>query len=135
METARRPRGRPLSPHLQVYRPTMTMVMSITHRLTGAALYIGTLLLAWWLIAASSGPDAYSTFRAFTRSFAGNAILIGYLWALLHHMLGGLRHFAWDAGKGFNLATANAMAYANLVGSVTLTALIWTVIHFVNGAQ
>ncbi|MGE0409068.1 MAG: succinate dehydrogenase, cytochrome b556 subunit [Amphiplicatus sp.] len=135
MDVVRRPRERPLSPHLQVYRPKMTMAMSIMHRITGAALYVGALLLAWWLIAASNGPAAYSTFQAFAHSFAGNVILIGYLWALIHHMIGGLRHFVWDAGKGFDLPTATAMAYANLIVPVILTALILFVIGFTSGVQ
>src|SRR3954463_7373179 len=78
---------RPLSPHLQTYRWTLTMALSIVHRGTGIALYFGTLLLAWWLIAAASGPTAYAHVQAFTGSFIGRLIAFGYTWALLHHML------------------------------------------------
>src|SRR6266700_2602128 len=92
---------RPLSPHLQTYRWTLTMALSIVHRVTGMALYFGTLLLAWWLIAAASGPGAYANVQAFTGSFIGRLIVFGYTWALLHHLLSGMRHFVWDLGYGF----------------------------------
>ena len=77
------------------------MAMSIVHRVTGVALYFGTLLLAWWLIAAASGPAAYANVQAFTSSFIGRLIVFGYTWALLHHLLSGIRHFVWDLGYGF----------------------------------
>src|SRR3978361_1941319 len=79
---------RPLSPHLQTYRWTLTMALSIINRITGVALYFGTLLLAWWLIAAASGPGAYASVQAFTGSFIGRIIVFGYTWALLQHLLG-----------------------------------------------
>lgn len=116
---------RPLSPHLQVYKPLLTMMMSIVHRITGAALYFGTLLLAWWLMAAASGPEAYGVFQNFIGSIAGKVILLGYTWALIHHMLGGLKHFLWDTGRGFELTTADWMARLSLVISVGLTIAIW----------
>ncbi len=119
--------NRPLSPHLQVFRPLITMVMSILHRITGAALYFGTLLVAWWLIAAASGPNYFAWVDSFFGSFLGRLILFGYTWALMHHMLGGLRHFVWDMGAGFELPVANRMAWATIIGSVTLTILIWVV--------
>src|SRR6266705_1951125 len=93
-------RERPLSPHLSIYRPMLTMMMSIVHRLTGAALYFGTLLVAWWLLAAASGLNAYANFQGFMGSLVGRLILFGYTWALLHHMLGGIRHLIWDTGHG-----------------------------------
>lgn len=119
--------NRPLSPHLQVFRPLVTMVMSIVHRITGAALYFGTILVAWWLIAAASGPDHFALVDGFFGSFFGRLVLFGYTWALMHHMLGGLRHFIWDAGAGFDLPVANRMAWASIFGSVTLTILIWVI--------
>ncbi len=119
--------NRPLSPHLQVFRPLITMVMSILHRITGAALYFGTILVAWWLVAAASGPDYFAWVDGFFGSFLGRLILFGYTWALMHHMLGGLRHFIWDMGAGFELPVANRMAWATIFGSVTLTILIWVV--------
>src|SRR3954471_23375872 len=92
---------RPLSPHIQTYRWTLTMGLSILHRATGIALYFGTLLLAWWLIAAAAGPRAYGHGPAFTGSFLGLLIVFAYTWALRHHLLGGIRHFIWDLGYGF----------------------------------
>jgi succinate dehydrogenase cytochrome b subunit len=97
MKPAARFQSRPLSPHLQIYRLTMTMTMSILHRITGVGLYLGTLLLAWWLIAAALGPNAYAAFESFVGSPLGELILLGYTWALIHHMLGGLRHLEPDS--------------------------------------
>jgi succinate dehydrogenase / fumarate reductase cytochrome b subunit len=119
--------NRPLSPHLQVFRPLITMVMSIAHRITGAALYFGTILVAWWLIAAASGPEHFAIVDGFFGSLFGQLILFGYTWALVHHMLGGIRHFFWDMGVGFELSTANRMAWATIIGSVALTILIWII--------
>ncbi|MFZ2100832.1 MAG: succinate dehydrogenase, cytochrome b556 subunit [Oricola sp.] len=119
--------NRPLSPHLQIYKPIPTMVMSIVHRITGAALYVGTLLVAWWLIAAASGPDYFAFVNGFFGSWFGMLVLFGYTWALIHHMLGGLRHFAWDLGHLFEKHTATKLAWANLAGSVVLTLAVWIV--------
>ncbi|MGY4424226.1 succinate dehydrogenase cytochrome b556 subunit/succinate dehydrogenase hydrophobic membrane anchor protein [Bradyrhizobium sp. JR6.1] len=77
------------------------MALSIVHRATGVALYFGTLLLAWWLIAAASGPTAYANVQAFTGSAIGKLIVFGYTWALMHHLCSGIRHFVWDLGYGF----------------------------------
>ena len=123
--------NRPLSPHLQVFRPLITMVMSILHRITGAALYFGTLLVAWWLIAAASGPEYFALVDGFFGSFFGRLILFGYTWALIHHMLGGLRHFVWDMGAGFELSTSNMMARATIIGSIALTILLWVIGYMV----
>src|SRR5215468_8728125 len=96
MAEAKVPAARPLSPHLTIYRPMLSMMMSIVHRLTGMALYAGSLLLAWWLLAATSGPGAYATFQSVASSLLGRVVLFGYTWALIHHMLGGVRHLIWD---------------------------------------
>jgi succinate dehydrogenase / fumarate reductase cytochrome b subunit len=120
---------RPLSPHLSIYRWPITMAMSIAHRVTGSALYVGTALLAWWLIAAASGPNAYGWFQAVAGSFIGKLALFGYTWALLHHMLGGIRHLIWDTGHGFGPVERERLAYATIYGSVALTILIWIVVY------
>jgi len=120
-------RPRPLSPHLQIYRPMLTMMMSIVHRITGGALYVGTLLMAWWLISAASGPNAYATFEAFIGSFIGRVVLFGFTWALLHHMLGGIRHLIWDTLHGFQPAEREWLTVASLVGSIALTVVVWVV--------
>jgi succinate dehydrogenase cytochrome b subunit len=124
---------RPLSPHLQIYRPTLTMIMSIVHRITGAALYFGTLLLAWWLIAAASGPNTYANFDWFIGTFIGRFILFGYTWALVHHMLGGIRHLIWDTLHGFEPAEREWLTLATLIGSVSLTLLLWILGYLATG--
>lgn len=105
-EQAKSGRARPLSPHLQIYRWPVTMATSIAHRVTGAGLAAGTLLVAWWLIATASGADDYDTFSMVARSPLGLLILFGFLLALAYHLLNGIRHLFWDAGYGFGLKTA-----------------------------
>jgi succinate dehydrogenase / fumarate reductase, cytochrome b subunit len=126
-------RPRPLSPHLQIYSPMLTMMMSIVHRITGAALYFGTLLLAWWLIAAASGPNAYANFEWFMGSLIGRLVLFGYTWALIHHLLGGIRHLIWDTGRGLEPAERELLTMMNLVGSIVLTLIVWTIGYFTMG--
>jgi succinate dehydrogenase / fumarate reductase cytochrome b subunit len=117
---------RPLSPFM-TYRWTLTMAMSIVHRITGMALYAGTLLLVWWLLATASGPSAYATFQGFIGSWFGRLILFGYTWALIHHMLGGARHLVWDLGYGFGPNEREWLTRAALIGSVALTIILWIV--------
>lgn len=125
---------RPLSPHLQVYRLLINMVMSIVHRITGAALYFGTILLAWWLVAAATGPKTFDYVNAIAGSIPGRIVLLGYTWALIHHMLGGLRHFLWDTGRGFDLKTVRLLSWATIVGSLAITAAIWVAVFKLKGA-
>ncbi|MEH6720755.1 MAG: succinate dehydrogenase, cytochrome b556 subunit [Aurantimonas endophytica] len=117
--------ARPLSPHLTIYKFRPTMAMSILHRITGAALYGGTLLLVWWLVAAASGPEAFETASDFFGSIVGRLILFGYSWALLHHMFGGIRHLIWDTGHGLSKETSTKLAIATLVASLTMTLILW----------
>jgi succinate dehydrogenase / fumarate reductase, cytochrome b subunit len=124
-------RARPLSPHLGVYRVTLTMAMSIMHRITGVGLYIGTLLLAWFLIAAASDASAFSVFSGFIQSFFGRLILFGFSWSLFHHMLGGLRHFLWDAGYGLDDPQREQLAQATLIGGFVLTLVVWAIGYWV----
>lgn len=123
--------NRPLSPHLQIYKPILTMVMSILHRITGAALYFGTILLAWWLIAAAAGPAYFDFVNGIYGSFIGRLILFGFTWALVHHMLGGLRHFIWDMGAGFGKEAREWLAKATIIGSVVLTLVLWVIGYMV----
>ena len=118
---------RPLSPHLQIYRPMLTMMMSIVHRITGVALYAGTVLLAWYLIALAMGPDAFETAAWFLNSIVGQLILLGFTWALFHHLLGGVRHFVWDAGYGMDHPARETLAQATLVGGLVLTVAVWAI--------
>ena len=127
-------RQRPLSPHLQVYRLLINMVMSIVHRITGAALYFGTILLAWWLMAAATGPKYFGFVNGIAGSIPGRIVLLGYTWALVHHMLGGLRHFLWDTGRGFDLKTVRVLSWLTILGSLAITAAIWAVVLKLNGA-
>ncbi len=133
MAGTRSPAERPLSPHLQIYRLTLTMAMSIAHRMTGAILYVGTVLVAWWLVAAASGPNAYAGVQWFMGSFVGLLILFGYTWVLIHHMLGGIRHLIWDTGRGFGPSEREWLARATIVGSVGLTGLLWVVGYLMIG--
>jgi succinate dehydrogenase / fumarate reductase, cytochrome b subunit len=120
-------RARPLSPHLSVYRLTLTMAMSILHRITGVALYAGVLLVAWFLIAASMDASAFAVFSGFLRSFLGRVILFGFSWSLFHHMLGGIRHFIWDAGYGLDDPEREWLAMATLIGGFVLTIVVWSI--------
>ena len=133
MAQAKVPAERPLSPHLMIYRPVLSMVMSIVHRITGIALYVGTLLFVWWLLAAVSGPAAYATFQSVASSFIGRIVLLGYTWALIHHMLGGMRYLIWDTGRGFGAAEREWLLRANLVGSILLTIILWVVGGYLMG--
>lgn len=122
---------RPLSPHLQVYKPIPTMVASIMHRITGAALYVGTLLFVWWIFAAAASPTYFEWLNGIYGSFLGRLVLFGYTWALMHHLAGGLRHFMWDTGKGFDKHFSTKMAYASAIFSVGATFLIWIIAYAV----
>jgi succinate dehydrogenase / fumarate reductase cytochrome b subunit len=122
-----RPVARPLSPHLQIYRPMLSMMMSIMHRITGAALFFGTILFVWWLSAAAHSDGYFDLVQSFFGHWFGRIILFGYTWALMHHMLGGIRHLIWDTGRGFALPTVEKLVWANLIGSIGLTLLIWVV--------
>jgi succinate dehydrogenase / fumarate reductase cytochrome b subunit len=122
-----RSKPRPLSPHLQVYKLLINMVMSIVHRITGAALYFGTLLLAWWLIAAATSPSYFDFVTGLMSSPLGLLVLFGFSWALLHHMMGGLRHLIWDTGRGFDLETVDLLSWGTIILSAGLTVLLWIV--------
>ena len=118
---------RPLSPHLSVYRLTLTMAMSIAHRITGAALYFGTLILVWWLVAAATSPRNFDLINGVFGTWIGRLVLFGYTGALFHHMLGGVRHLIWDTGRGLGAVERDRLALATLIGSAALTALVWVI--------
>lgn len=119
--------ARPLSPHLQIYRPMLTMMMSIVHRITGMGLYFGIVLLVWWLTAASISDGYFDFVQGFFGHWFGRLLLFGFSWALIHHALGGLRHLLWDTGRGFDLNLIEWLARANLAGSIVLTLLLWVI--------
>lgn len=127
--------ARPLSPHLQVYRPQLTSVLSITHRATGVALAVGTVLLVWWLVAAASGPEQFALAQAFLGSWLGKLLLLGWTIALFYHLGNGIRHLFWDAGYGFEIKTAYASGWAVLAATVVLTAIAWALAMTMGGLR
>jgi succinate dehydrogenase / fumarate reductase cytochrome b subunit len=116
---------RPLSPHLQIYRPQLTSVLSILHRLTGAALAVGLLLLVCWLVAVASGAAAYDAVQAFNAHWVGRILLFGWSFALFYHLCNGIRHMAWDAGHGFELPDVHRSGWLVVAAAVALTVLAW----------
>lgn len=120
--------NRPLSPHLQIYRPQLTSITSILTRITGNALLVASLLIVWWLLALSYGPDYFATADAVLTSWFGDLVLSLSLLGLWYHTLAGLRHLIWDSGYGFDLPQAEAMGWACLGGSVALTVLTLLVV-------
>lgn len=134
-EAGSRPRAdaRPLSPHLQVYSLTISMLMSILHRMTGAALYFGTIILVAWLLAAATGRGNYDFVTGLMMTIPGLLVMIGYTWALVHHALGGLRHLIWDTGRGFGLGTVNMLSWLSIVCSLLITLAIWFYIFRLRG--
>ena len=124
---------RPLSPHIQIYRPMLTMMMSIMHRITGGALYAGTLLLAWWLIALSDDARSFVVVSGVLASPIGLIVLFGFTWALFHHLLGGVRHAVWDAGYGMDHPQREWLAQATLFGGLVLSVLVWAIYFALRG--
>ena len=118
---------RPLSPHLQVYRPQLTSILSITHRLSGVALGVGTLLLVYWLAAAAAGPEAFENAQSFVGSFLGRLLLFGWTVGLFFHLCNGIRHLFWDIGLGFELDEVYRSGWTVVVATVLLSLLIWVV--------
>ena len=119
--------NRPLSPHLTIYRPQYTSMLSILHRVTGVGLKLGAFLVVWWLIAAATGEEYFATVDGLLTSWFGHLVLLGLTWALCYHSLNGIRHLVWDLGYGFELEQAWKSGLAVLGGSVVLTALIWLI--------
>lgn len=125
---------RPLSPHLQIYRWQLTSVLSILHRMTGLALGVGTLLLVYWLVAVAAGPDAFATAQDFMGSIVGRILLFGWTVALFFHLANGIRHLAWDAGRGFELRTAYASGWMVVVAAALLSLVAWIAGYAVMGS-
>jgi succinate dehydrogenase / fumarate reductase cytochrome b subunit len=134
MVGSNQPSARPLSPHLQIYRPEINMVMSILHRISGAALYVGTLLLVLWLLAAAMGPTTFEIARAAWSSWLGRFVLLGYTWALMLHTAGGLRHLIWDTGRGLDIRSVDRLCWWSLVASVLATLAVWGIGYWMRGA-
>ena len=122
---------RPLSPHLQVYRPQLTSILSITHRGTGIFLALGALYLVCWLLAIASGPDAYASVSAFSASIVGRLLLLGWTFSLFYHLANGIRHLVWDAGIGLDLKTTYMSGWLVVVGAAVLTVIAWVAAYVV----
>jgi len=117
--------SRPLSPHLQIYRPQITSVLSITHRITGAALAVGAIVLVWWLLAAANGPESYDRATGFLGSFFGLLILFLWTFALWFHFCAGIRHLFWDLGYAMELPQIYLGGWIVVGASIGLTILTW----------
>jgi succinate dehydrogenase / fumarate reductase cytochrome b subunit len=117
--------NRPLSPHLQIYRPQISSVLSILHRITGVALAVGSLLLVYWIIAAAVGPEAFAQAQGLIGSFLGRLLLFGWTYALFFHLVNGIRHLFWDMGWGFELKTMAITGWIAVIAAVLLTLIAW----------
>lgn len=120
--------NRPLSPHLQIYRPQLTSITSILTRISGNALIVGALMLVWWLLAAATGPDYFAVVDGLWTSVFGWLVQLGTVWALWYHALAGARHLYWDTGRGLDIETAEKLGWGCIGGSVVLTLLTFIVI-------
>ena len=125
--------NRPLSPHLQVYRPQLTSMLSIAHRISGVALCAGALVLVAWLLGLAAGPAAYAGVSAVIGSLPGQVIVFLFTLALYFHFCNGIRHLVWDAGHGLELSTAYASGKAVVAASIVLTLLTWAIWLFSGG--
>ncbi len=121
--------NRPLSPHLQIYRPQLTSVLSILHRATGVFLSLGALALVYWLLAASQGADAFAAAQGVLGSFVGRLLLLGSTFALFYHLGNGIRHLVWDAGFGFDLRSVTVSGWIVVGAAAVLTLLSWALAY------
>ena len=112
---------RPLSPHLQIYRPQLTSVTSILTRITGNALVVAGLMITWWFVALAAGPEAFATADGFVTSWFGKLVFLGSIWALWYHTLAGIRHLVWDAGYLLDVASSEVLGWGIIGASVVLT--------------
>jgi succinate dehydrogenase / fumarate reductase cytochrome b subunit len=119
--------SRPLSPHLQIYRWPLSMVLSISHRATGIALSVGAVLLTWWLVAAATSDQAFAAVQWFLGSWVGIICLLGWSASLVFHLFSGLRHLAWDAGYGFEKPTYNQTGWAVVIATAAVGLVVWIV--------
>ncbi|MBL4747299.1 MAG: succinate dehydrogenase, cytochrome b556 subunit [Magnetovibrio sp.] len=121
--------NRPLSPHLQVYRPQITSVLSITHRLTGVVLAMAAVLMTYWLASAAYGPESFARAQAFMESWFGRLILFGFTFSLFFHMCNGIRHLGWDLGWGFDLVKLRITGMLVVILAFALTVLSWVLAY------
>ncbi|SDF59779.1 MULTISPECIES: succinate dehydrogenase, cytochrome b556 subunit [Rhodanobacteraceae] len=117
--------GRPLSPHLQVYKWQVQMATSILHRAAGIILAVGSLIIVWGLCALAAGPDAFSTFSACAGSLVGTLVMIGWTLAFFYHLANGIRHLVQDTGKGYAIASFVRSSWLSIIAAIVLTVLVW----------
>ena len=115
--------NRPLSPHLMIYRPQLTSISSILVRITGNALIVAGILIVWWLFAADTSAEYFAMADAMVTSWFGKLVMLGSIWALWYHTLGGVRHLIWDNAVALDIPTAEKLGWAVVVGSFVLTAI------------
>lgn len=120
--------NRPLSPHLQIYRPQLTSITSILTRITGNALILAVLLIVWWLLAAATSAEYFAVADGVVRSWFGKLVFLGSLWAVWYHYLAGLRHLWFDSGRGLDIPTAERLGWGCILGSVVLTLITITIL-------
>lgn len=135
LKTASPASERPLSPHLQVYRPQLTSVLSITHRITGVALAAGTILLVSWLWSAAYSSVCFNSINGFLAGILGRIMLFGWSFAFYFHLCNGIRHLFWDIGKGFTIPVAYRSGHAVIIATIVLTGLTWIAVLAEGGAQ
>ena len=121
--------NKPLSPHLSIYKFKLSLLMSIAHRITGGALYMSMLIFTVFLISLTMGEKYYALYSFIAGSWLGKLAIIGITWAIFHHMFGGIRHFIWDTGRGFEIKTVDQLAALSLFGGIILTILYWLIFY------
>ena len=119
------PSNRPLSPHLQVYKPQLTSMLSILHRITGFGLAVGAVMGTWWLVAIMSGTMAYEFFYTFAKSFIGQLMLFCWLYAFVYHFLNGLRHMVWDTGRWLDIKSTYRSGWIVFGLSLVVSVILW----------
>ncbi len=123
-------RPRPLSPHLQVYKPQLTSILSILHRGTGIVLSIGSIFLVSWILVLSLGESAYQIYYQLVNNWFGKLVIFGFTFGLFYHLSNGIRHLFWDAGYGYDLKDAYISGFAVIFSSLSLTLITWLIIYF-----
>ena len=123
-------RPRPLSPHLQVYKPQLTSILSILHRGTGIVLSIGSIFLVSWILVLTLGESAYQIYSQLVNNWFGKLVIFGFTFGLFYHLSNGIRHLFWDAGYGYDLKDAYISGFAVIFSSLSLTLITWLIIYF-----
>ena len=122
-------RQRPLSPHLQIYKPQITSMLSILHRATGIALSIGSVILVLWIVALTLGENTYLMYSNLINNWFCKLIIFGFTFALFYHLSNGIRHLFWDAGYGYDLKHAYISGVAVIISSLSLTSITWLIVY------